>query len=1128
MNGIKIYQGNRLEDLARYLGEVIHAGRRENFSLEPDIVLVNNFEMARWLSNTIAESQGICANVNFMLTGSFIWRLATGTGNGMGGAISMEQMRWLIFRALQDIESGAGVKGDFSVLRRYILEQGEKGMFHLAGQLAELFDRYLTYRHDMLLEWEEGRSRDEHGWQPDLWKLLSSITGGRLRISFLRALLGRLESGRPEVMLPSGRLCLFGVSCLPPLHLEIISAIAEHVDTRLFFMNPCRQFWEDVLPEKKRAGLRLRLSPEQVDAWFPEGNRLLASFGYSGRSFMSRLYALPIEEGRDFFRKSGSSSLLAMIQDDILELDSGEGDSGGAGRAVSSGDTSIVINSCHSRMREVEVLHDELVGIFDACPDISPHDCLVMAPSIDEYSPYVDAVFGAAPARRFIPYTLADVGMVNNNTASRAFLDIFTLPLSDFTAPVIMDILALPDVSARQGLDSDGIAILREWVRRSGIRQGIGMERLGSEGGRRGNSWEFGLDRLFVTHAIDSLEWFGDILPMDCPVEGNHARLLAVLSGFVFRLSELAELMTRSGGFLPSEWFALFEKLVSGFIAHDPWMEDGSAGLMKRLESLAAAMNEAGVGKVAHDVMCDILQKELGRPGSSRTFFSGKVLFSSLVPMRTIPCRVICLLGMNDADFPRRPGVPGFDLMALQPRAGDRIPREEDRYLFLETLLSARERLVISYVGRSEHDDSVQNPSVVVSELMDYIDSEFVFSDAGPETPPVSSALFRQHPLQPFSLRYLERDSGLSGFASEWLPVDETGAPLTKISPPEFCPSPIPLAENELDSLSSISPGQIVFFFANPVKYFLLNRLNVDLWPDTRLLDGNEPFTFPRQVQDIFVRELAGLEGDSFLEVMENPEPFLTALLRRIKGMGLAPEEPFASLLWLGEHDKFSGFVTGLGKRIGQTGFPDGMACVNRKFVWPDETCLAKSKTLVTGSLGRKSDNGGIIDIRFRVYTSHRLGLWIRHLLLVADSGKDEKVCAGMKSAVAQGNGTPVVIRGVSGTEAQRLLERLLSFYLMGHERPIHFFPDASYIYAKHKNPWNGEPGSGHEEQAVKKAVEALYHWNSPGVLKDPFLNLVYRGDSRRVEEIIAHDEEFRTVSEAVCGSMLKFMEKGR
>ena len=1126
-NGIIIHQGNRLEELARHLGEEIQAARRKSFTLEPATVLVNNYEMAQWLANTVAEDFGVCANVDFMLVGSFIWRLAMGERDRGGASADMaplagDRMKWLVFRALQDISRGEA-EGDFALLRYYMKSQGEKGTFHLSEQIAVIFDRYLSFRHDMLFEWENGEG-NEHGWQPELWRIISGMTGGRLRISFLERLLKELGSGKSELKLPS-RLFLFAVSSLPPLHLDIVSALSGIIETHLFFMNPCRQFWEDVLPEKKRAGLKARLAPEKVDAWFPAGNSLLASLGYSGRAFLSRLYSMPIEEGRDFFRENGDGSMLSMIQDDILDLNrpgSGAGDR--AKRVVKMDDSSLRINICHSRMREVEALHDELVRIFDESPGIFPHDCLVMAPSMEDYAPLVKGVFGAAPERRFIPYTISDIGMIHDNPVSKAFLDIMGLPLSDFTATEIMDIISLPEVSARFDISEEELPVLHEWVRESGIRRGVGTGAPECQETGRQNSWAFGLDRLFMSHAFNSDKWCLGILPSGYAIEGANARLLSTLSGFVHGLFDLCKTITREERFSPSEWLDVFEGIVSDFISFDPWEDRDSAGLLTRLKGLAEAMEEAGVQDLEYDVIYDVVKGELGRPSPQRAFFSGRVLFSSLVPMRTIPFKIICLLGMNDTDFPRRPGAPGFDIMARRPRPGDRIPREEDRYLFLETLISARKKLIISYVGRSEQDDSVQNPSVVLSELTDYMDREFWVEGSSPDTP-ASSYFSKQYPLQPFSMRYLEEGSDLVTYAAEWMPVDETGKIRTREEPPAFCVEPVPISDTEQDALASIAPWQLTSFFTNPVRYFLRERFHIDLYKAVIPLEDSEPFSFSKNVRELFLRELSGLKDEEFVSTLKEPDAFLNSLLVRLKGMGLAPLEPFASLLWQGESSCFSGFLEKIAKKVEKTGLPlNEKASVNRVFKWPDHTPMAGKEVHVAGNLGPLSTSGGLFDIRFELYNSLRMTFWIKHLLLICQgTGKNEDKEI---SSIIINSKTPLVIRGMPGGDAEALMDELLGFYIKGMEMPLKFFLDASYAFAKQKMPARGEPAS--DEDAALKAVDALSSWHSKGTLQDIFLSFMYRGSLKRVADIVRTDEEFRETGMAICGSMLDFMKTGR
>ena len=1106
---IHIHQGNRLEELATGLGELLQKRRRQNFSLEPDVILVNNFEMAQWLSIHIAQEQGICANVQFRLTGSFAWDLAGGLMEDDPAPLTRQRLRWVVFRCLQDVASGESTEG-LQELEDYVRRQGEKGIYHLSGLLADLFDRYLNYRLDMLQQWEEGCPEEKHGWQPGFWRLLSRRTRGRLKVSYLRQLAEQLHSGSGASGVP-GALYLFGISYLPPLHLDLLSALSGVADTHMFILNPCRRYWLDTVSERKRAALKRRLDPETVEGLFPSGNRLLASLGHAGRSFLARLYSYPVSEGRGLFVRAGreqGGSLLARIQDDILELRQGRKGPEDK-RILHETDRSIVVHSCYSRLREVECLHDYLVGLFDQEEDLYPHDVIVMAPSIEEYAPLVEAVFGAAPEERFIPFSIADRGLGNTDPHTRAFLSVFTSPLKDFTAPALMDILSQPCVMKRFGIDQEGLSVLRKWVKKANIRRGIGT--VSGAGGARQNSWIFGIDRLFVTMCMDKASLSASreaIVPVDFPIEGGQAELLAGLSAFFFSLEEFYRKVSAASGLSPDQWLEAFGSILETFISGEPAADKRVASLLERLEGLVDGMKDAGVESTGYETMCTILSDELKRPPPPRAYISGNVLFSSLVPMRSIPFRVICLLGMNDADFPRRPDVPSFDLMAGDWRPGDRVPREEDRYLFLETLISARERLLISYVGRRERDDAPQNPSVVVSELMDYIRDEFRPEHQGsPE-----DHILVEHPLQPFSTRYRETGSasrGLFTFAAEWTGFDQTGRPASRVQPVPFCHPALPLSEQEREGFASMTPGQMASFFQNPAKFFLKNRLNINVYIANQALEDREPFSISSEAGEIFLKMLLAVAETGIQELRNQPLDFIEGVYRHLRSTGEIPIGLLGKILWQRKCEKE--FLPFIEKKFLPSGIP-GEAVSSDIFLPWEEGDLR-----VTGNVGRTGKTGGLLEYRLSVNDSHKVAFWVRHLMLML-SGKDLEEEA---SSILVNLKTPVEIGTLHPDEAEELLESLAGLFMEGIRKPLPFFPAASWDFAKRFQKGRDE------REASGKAAEKLFCWQNPSAIKDHWISYVYRGQASLLRQVVK-GREFIRLSNTLCQPFLAHLKRGR
>ncbi|NVO07848.1 MAG: exodeoxyribonuclease V subunit gamma, partial [Rhodoferax sp.] len=328
---------------------------------------------------------------------------------------------------------------------------------------------------------------------------------------------------------------------------------------------------------------------------------------------------------------------------------------------------------------------------------------------------------------------------------------------------------ALFEVSAvreRFGLQPADIAQLQGWLANAGVRWGLDAAHRQHWGfadsvpGRDQNTWAFGLRRLLLGYAVGSVggscSAWGGTLPQ-AAIKSLDASLVSHLLDWVDAVDQSLAALT--GTKTPQQWCAVMAALIERFFkASDDTEERLLQRLQEPLEVWQQACFDAGL---ASDLPLEVVREhwlaQLDEGGLQQRFFGGGVQFGTLMPMRSIPFKAICLLGMNDGDYPRQTAPRDFDLMANSWRAGDRSRREDDRYLFLEALLSARERLYISWQGHRATDNTAQPPSVLVAQLIDYLNTAW--------SPPRA---VQQQPLQPYSEAYFLKDSPFQTFDAEW------------------------------------------------------------------------------------------------------------------------------------------------------------------------------------------------------------------------------------------------------------------------------------------------------------------------------------------------------------------------
>jgi exodeoxyribonuclease V gamma subunit len=644
------------------------------------------------------------------------------------------------------------------------------------------------------------------------------------------------------------RVIVFGISSLPRQMLEVLEAIAPVSQVILFVLNPSRHYWGDIIegrdlfrrPYRRHSARKV---PEDLDEreLHLHGHPLLAAWGRQGRDYIRLLdehddrtqyeehfqaHTLKI----DLFSSPGTDSLLHQLQDDILELRPLPERQAQQTVIDPEHDRSLEFIVAHSPQREIEILHDRLLDEFERSAHtdrpLQPREVLVMVPDIAVHAPHIQAVFGRFDPddRRSIPFQVTDQGQRHRNPLVIGLEHLLNLPRARFAVSELLDLLDIPALRARLDLDESDLPRLRSWIAGANVRWGLDAAQRSSLGlpeGLEQNTWRFGLRRLLLGFASGGAGPWRDIEPHD-EVGGLEAALLGPLARLLEQLYDYWLRLTEARP--PAGWVALIGELLDDFFAESSEFDGVTlARILLELDAWEADCVQGGLGEepIALDIFREAFLARLDQPNLTQRFLAGAVNFATLMPMRAIPFRQIWLLGMNDGDYPRRRVPADFDLMAGDYRPGDRSRREDDRYLFLEALLSAREKLVVGWVGRGIRDNSERPPSVLVGQLRDHLDAGWRL--AGGRGGTLLDALTTEHPLQPFGQAYFEpeRSPQLFTYAREWRAVH---GPL---------PRPLPQRERGEERLAPWLPDapvdldRIERFLREPITALFRQRLRI-------------------------------------------------------------------------------------------------------------------------------------------------------------------------------------------------------------------------------------------------------------------------------------------------------------
>ena len=1024
--------------------------------MEVETVAVPSRGIERWLSQQLSgrlgarhgRAEGVCANVDFPFPGTVVGR-ALAAASGVDPDTDPwrpERSVWPLIDVVDTCIDEAWLAPLASHLRN-AGPAGELRRFATVRHVADLFDRYSVHRPEMLRRWAENDnqgSTPDNRWQIDLWRQLRRQIGMPSPAERLADSCSHLQDDASLVDLPE-RFSLFGLTRLPASYLDVLRALAANRDVHLFLLHPSPALWEKLAAFRAPRGLR-RADDPTAEATV---NPLLGSWGRDARE-MQLVLAATGDGGDDEHRASveRSHTVLQRIQGDV------HGDRSPPGSPLPGhdderpflepNDRSIQVHACHGRARQVEVLRDAILHLLEDDDALEPRDVIVMCPDIETYAPLIDATFGAAASvedgeveARSLPdlrVRLADRSLRQTNPVLGVVAEVLDLASTRVTASQVLDLAGRDPVRRRFGFDDDDLGRLEEWVVESGVRWGFDaarrapykLDRLGA------NTWRAGLDRTLVgvTMADERQRLVGGVLPLD-DVDSGDIELVGRFAEFIDRLdaavTALGESKTIDG------WASSIVDATDSLTAtsaQDSWQR---TQLQRLLDDLA---DEATINGSVSSVVLDpgdigslLADRLRGRP-TRANFRTGHLTICTLVPMRSVPHRVVCLLGLDDGAFPRVSERGGDDLIVADPHVGDRDPRTEDRQLLLDALLAATDHLMITYTGRDERTNLERPPAVPVGELLDVIDQTVRTVDGVP----ARDRIVVNHPLQPFDVRNFTAGELIPKHAWSFDPINLEGA-RALIGPCETRPSFLPDQLPDIDT-SVVELDDLERFLRHPVGAFLRQRLGIRLGLSVR------------DVEDALSVELDGLErwglGERLLTArMAGAD--LDACIAAERARGLLPPGALAD-------------------PILNTLIPDVEVIATAAHDDHEPTSLDVNLTLTDDStlVGTVADVRGdvIYAVSFsKLSATHRLHAWLRLLALTATRPErpfEAVTVARVRDAAPPRTHVSIARIGVLGADpatrqaaATRYLEVLVDLYRRGMREPLPIYSKTSAAWAQ-------------------------------------------------------------------------------
>jgi exodeoxyribonuclease V gamma subunit len=1065
---LQLFYSNRYETLVGALLDDLAQAPSDPWTAQP--VIVPSAAVRRRLELDIANRQGICANVNFGYLAQWLWAQ-------IGGVIEVprhspfapDRLVWRCYRLLG--EADEALPWNASPRLRTYLDAADASMrYELARRVATVLDHYLTYRPEWLLQWQKGGSifasgaaddsgprltgaseaaREDERWQAALWRAVlaevAELAGNAQTPAaalppayrFLEEI-DRLDleaisqAGWPEAV------SVFALPTMPPLHVALLRALSRWVDVRLYVMNPCREFWFDVVSEGRVQALD---AAGQLD-YQEVGHPLLAEWGRQTQAQLHMLHELTesaaSSETGDF-TENPEPSWLAAVQNGMLDL---RVETDAHELPIERG---IEVHVCHSLSRQLEVLHDRLLGWFDEFDDLQPSDVLVAVSDLAAAGPLIDAVFGTTPLgdTRRIPYRITGLPPSQANPVARLLLDWLALPERSVGAPDLIEWLRVDAVAVRYGIDANSLEAAQEWLAAAGARRGLApLEPTGEHVPIARHTFADALTRLYLGYAMpDGGEPVDAWLPVE-GADGSGAELLGRLSRFVDDIDSFAAhcAIERT----PSEWSQLLLDTLAQCFDGGVEFADALAAVRDALDRMSDAM-QAGAEHVTLPaaVVRGALTEALDDPARGGVPW-GSVTFSSLTSLRGLPFRVVCLLGMDDGVLPSLARADEFDLMAAFGKAGDRQRRDDERNLFLDLLLAARERLFIAYTGRSIRDNAPLPPAALVDELLDYLAQTSAGEDASPaDVERARHAFIVDHPLQAFASDYFAAQPELFTYNADRAEL------ATLLAAPQH-PAAAPFFDRPLppEDAAPVAFDEFVRFWRHPARALLRDRLGIVLSDAQGELLDTEPFDLDYAGRDALADRLlpvlldADTEDDAVMfervrrVAAASPElpGGATGAVWRARELGALHQLAASVRRELAEGVERLPFVLDVAPR-----WPDSAELAGALF-GPHDAALreaAEAPLQLHGTLNLLTGTGQVIFRYAKATARDYLSAWLAHLVYCAARPD------GPRRTVWHGSGESFELTPVAAPLDQ--LAPLAALFRAGRMLPLRFFPKSAW-----------------------------------------------------------------------------------
>lgn len=858
-----------------------------NRLFEAATVIVPERLMGTMLKDKITRSSGICANLDCVtLPGPVLEKIYL-KNNSTQQLFDFTQAKFLIYQILCQMSIDNSIQEP--ALANYLIVDNhfERGRaFTLATQLGEIFHEYIYLRTEELFNIDK---MNLPLWQKQVWNNLQTAIAPCKTYLDIFSYFMSADLDNVDIQLPS-ELYIFGLTSIYPSQLQILNKLSEKINIYWYYLAVSHHYYGDLLSTSARAKLEKKYlrKPDLSldDLYLVDGNPLVANLGQQSREFIELLQANDIEVYRfedNLTIEETRSTFLQLLQNDIRNLRfrideqfrCGENpdfyadplslsvaNEKGEICDIANNASSIKINSCHNRMREIQVMFNELAGLFQCTPDISLKDVLITAPDIDDYATYLQGVFEnekivTSDNRELaISYTLTGNHRVRSYKTLETIKFILNFP---YHLPVtsLIELLMQAEIQQQLAISSNDIAVIEKWLNDNRVNFGYDAT----------DYQVFG----YADYSVHSFRQFldnlllGGFINQSTVEQANQIPIIA-LNGKNYRPYDNLDYADLA---LAHKLILLIDQLQELrsklYVDQYTWQDLELAEvcqLLNRLQSQIFSDNEGllTINRFIGQLQLQNPQTMVNLPiinqlidefyQNSRTSLNmnGAITCASLRHVRNLPFKYIYILGLNFGEFPREYRPNRLSLLAYDWCIADRNYNLEDKQIFLDTILAAQERLWLSYVGRRETDNSEIKPSAVLKLLITTLGQSFYdFQAVNGEILPRYNFrnIWQQHALHPF------HNNRQKNYSLIWQKITAAAGEQNNDLRWDFSRiSPIKLSSEQKQRYSNLRINDLCRTFSRS-NVNLLRTIGIDSKDYSQELDDNESF-------DLTSRQLAG------------------------------------------------------------------------------------------------------------------------------------------------------------------------------------------------------------------------------------------------------------------------------